>query len=516
MNTIKRLAIACALMLAGTGLARADVTSDLQGQIEILQKQLDQVKTQLYNVQQEMKKEKEQEAKGGKGGSLVRLKPNSNATFLVPGGGEVQLYGNLDVSFDATTKGLKSDYGANGGMPVGRLGWLPAISSNLSNVGVRGTHPLQPDLNFVWQLEVGADISATPGIKESNSNESFAVNGALFSRNSFIGLAGKEWGAVRIGKSETPYKTSTDRLNPFSGMLGDYRVVMGNSGGDNRVEFGLRASHAIWYESPTWNGASFKAMYSPGQNRSDSDAGLPAGEPDCAGGNIPGSGATPPSCNDGSFGDLYSIAGAYQQGPLYVTAAYELHRKVNRTSDLPNLDPRDVGDESAAKIGAQYVFPTKTTVNVLFERMHRDLPGDLQFQNERTRNSYWVAFTQSLTPKDTVSFGWAHANKTPGDPGQHNTTGGSNPDNVGNMYTVNLRHSIDKQLTVYADYAITVNHRDAHFDLGAGGHGVTTDCHDASQLAAFDATTGGVTGDGPHCFAGGRLQGVSVGMAYRF
>jgi hypothetical protein len=35
-------------------------------------------------------------------------------------------------------------------------------------------------------------------------------------------------------------------------------------------------------------------------------------------------------------------------------------------------------------------------------------------------------------------------------------------------------------------------------------------------MAAFDATTGGVTNGGPHCFAGGRLQGVSVGVGYRF
>ena len=97
-----------------------------------------------------------------------------------------------------------------------------------------------------------------------------------------------------IGKSETPYKTSTDRLNPFSGMLGDYRVIIGNTGGDNRVEFGYRAPHAIWYESPNWSGASFKAMYSPGQNRSDDNSNLASAEQDCAGGNIPGSGALPP------------------------------------------------------------------------------------------------------------------------------------------------------------------------------------------------------------------------------
>lgn len=515
MNVKKPLVLACSLAFGITGLAHADVSSDLKAQVDALQRQLEVVKTQLDQVMQAQKQQQEQ-PKQATTGPFIQRKPGDALTFIAPGGGEVTLYGNLDVSIDTTTKGLQSSYDP-GGSPVGKVSWMPAIATNLSYVGVRGEHPIQPILNFVWQLEAGIDISATPGTKNTNSNSSASVNGALFSRNSFIGLAGKNWGGVMIGKSETPYKTSTDRLNPFSGMIGDYRVIMGNTGGDNRVEFGLRAPHAIWYESPNWSGVSFKAMYAPGQNRSNDNSNVPSAEPDCAGGNIPGSGALPPSCNDGAFGNLYSVSGAYLQGPLYITAAYEMHKSVNRTSDLPNLDPRDVGNESAFKIGGQYTFPTKTTVNALWEKTKRTLPSDLEFQNERTRNNAtWLALTQVLTAKDSVSFGWAHAGKTPGDPGQHNTPGGENPDNSASMYTLAWRHALDKYTTLYADYATTRNHSDAHYDLGAGGHGVTTDCHDASQLAAFDPTTGGITGDGPHCFAGGKLQGFSAGLKWVF
>ena len=136
-----------------------------------------------------------------------------------------------------------------------------------------------PGEAFVWQLEAGIDISATPGTKNSTSNNSDAVNGALFSRNSFIGFAGNEWGALKVGKSETPYKTSTDPLNPFSGEVGDYRAIMGNTGGDNRVEFGLRATHAVWYESPNMSGLQFKAMFAPGQNRDDTSSIIPPASP---------------------------------------------------------------------------------------------------------------------------------------------------------------------------------------------------------------------------------------------
>jgi predicted porin len=511
------VAVALALVFLGSGTARADAVSDMKAQLEALQKQMDALKAQLEQVTGQVQQQKQaQEQQEKKNEKFLQRRDGSGLTFVTPGGGDVTLYGNLDVSFDYTTKGLQSNYDP-GGSPVGKVGWEPSISTNLSYLGVRGRHPLQDSLDFLWQLEAGIDVSATPGTKNTTSNNSDAVNGALFSRNSFIGFAGKDWGAVKIGKSETPYKTSTDPLNPFSGMIGDYRVIMGNTGGDNRVEFGLRASHAIWYESPNWSGVSFSAMFSPGQNRDNTSSIVPSAEPDCAGGNIPGSGALPPTCNDGSFGNLYSVSLGYRGGPLYLTTAYEMHKNVNRTSDLPDLNPADIGDESAFKVGAQYAFPTKTVVSFVWEKTKRKIPSFLEFQNERTRNNAtWLALTQALTEKDSVSAGWAHAGATPGDPGQHNTPGGANPNNSANMYTLAWKHAIDSSLTFYADYAATLNHTDAHYDLGAGGHGVTTDCHDSTPEAAFDATTGTTSNSGPHCFAGGHLQGISVGVQFRF
>ena len=509
--------IACLFTVATASVAFADDAA-VKDQIDHLQKQIDALKALVAQQQVLASKAKPSDAeKKEEKPAFLQLKPGDALTFVTTKDGEVTFYGNLDVSFDYTTKGLKSDYGDSGGVPVGNMGWQPAIGANLSYLGLRGKQPLLTDFNFVWQLEAGIDISATPGTKNTTSNNSDAVNGALFSRDSFLGFSGTSWGSLEIGKRETPYKKSTDRLNPFNGMIGDYRVIMGNTGGDNRVEFGYRAPHAIWYESPNWSGFSADVMYAPGQNRDDTSSIIPSAEPDCAGQNLPGSGALPPLCNDGSFGDLYSARLAYLNGSLYVTTAYEIHKNVNRTSDLPDLNPRDIGDETAFKIGAQYTFPTQTTVSALWERTHRSLPGDLQFQNERSRPlATWLAITQVLSAHDSLSVGWAHAGSTPGDPGQHNTPGGANPDNQANMYTAALRHSLGKSISVYLDWALTDNHSAAHYDLGAGGHGVTTDCHDSTPEAAFDATTGGVTNGGPHCFAGGQLQGLSIGVNYKF
>jgi predicted porin len=298
------------------------------------------------------------------GYGFLEKKPGNPLTFITPGG-EITAYGNIDVSFDYTSKNVKgldlpvqTSTGDFATAPVGNFGWMPAISTNLSYLGVRGFQRLPGvPFNFVYQLEGGFDVSATPGNKETNSNLSNSVNGALFSRNSYIGLSSPEYGAIKIGKTTGPYQNSTAAFNPFAGQIGDYAVIMGNTGGDNRVEFGTRLSHAVWYESPTFAGFQWNLLFSPGQNRSDTSDNIPAGESDCAGGNIPGSGGTTPTaCNDGSFSNAISTNLSYTNGPFYATAAYERHFKVNRQSDLgaglPTLFSQDVADEDAFKAGA--------------------------------------------------------------------------------------------------------------------------------------------------------------------
>ena len=522
LNSLAKLcAIAIGVSSVGfNGVVYAQSSNqELKQQVDQLQQQLEILRTRLDQVSAQPKVPAPALATSDARSPLIahdfiERKAGDGLTFATRGG-EVSLYGNLDLSIDDTTKGIsKMIDPATGVPPPGRLGWQPAISSNLSYVGVRGKQSLGDfPASFVYQLETQIDVSATSGTGGSNSNTSNVVKGGLTSRNSYVGLSSPTLGAVKIGKTDAPYKTSTSSLNPFSGMLGDYSVIIGNSGGDNRVEFGTRLDHAIWYESPSWSGLSFGALIAPGQNRASDNSNLAAGSADCTGGNIPGSGGGPGACNDGSFGTAYSLSVGYRNGPLYLTGAYELHSRVNRTSDLPAFDPTNVADETAAKFGAQYRFSTGTTVSGIYESLRRRVPAALAYQNERTRTGTWFAVSQEINSKDSVHFGWAHANKTPGDPGVRNTAGGANPDNSANLFALAWKHQVDKQFSFYANYAATINHKDAHYDLGAGGRGVTTDCHDAANP---DSTGFDPNGGGGHCYAGGKLQGISVGIKYTF
>lgn len=481
-------------------------------------------------------------------------------------------YGTFDVSFDATTKGMDGfvayPYSLNdpnnpnsgytqgaakggGAGPVGRVGWMPQLSTNKSSLGYRGAHGIgSSDVEFVYQIETGLGFTASPGLSVSWTQQSDVVKTAIGYGDTFIGIHPKGFGTLKVGTTYSPYKRATDRLNPFSGQLGDYAAVMGNSGGDNRVEFGTRLDHSLWYESPKIaDMVSVDFLWAPGQNRTFDSLVQPAGSPDCAGGNVPGSGNLPLNCDDGAFQDAISADVRVEVAGLYVTGAVEWHDRVNRNSDGigsnnpyypyyaathpngviggPTLDPtvnnpqglppqalggyvNSVGPEYAMKVAAQYVFDFGFSIGAIFEALRRSIPAELGFQNERTRNGTWITASQKFG-QGTFSVGWAHATRTPGDPGGQHNYSPYGTDDTANMFTAAIRWQLDKSLTWYADFADTVNNGNAHFDLGAGGRGITTDCHDGTSTAVID-----YSGAGPTTWGGCNEIGVSTGLNYKF
>ncbi len=482
-------------------------------------------------------------------------------------------YGTIDVSFDVTTKGMDglvaypwalanpddpSSGFVRGSMakegPVGRVGWMPALSTNLSNIGYRGAHAIDGTATqLVYQVEAGVAITSAPGLNTSYVQQSYVTKTGIGYGDSFIGLAQPGWGAFKVGTTYAPYKRAVDVLDPFLGMLGDMHVVMGNTGGDNRVEFGTRLEHSLWYESPTFaDMLAFDVLWSPGQNRTYDNIIQSAGSPDCSGGNLPGSGNLLANCDDGGFGDAVSADVRFELAGLYVTTAFEWHHDTNRNSDgigsnnpiygyyashpgAPNnpLDfatfnalsaelpwyaayasppyRADIGDEWAAQVGAQYRFDFGLTVDGIYERMRRELPAVLAFQNERSRDGWWLALTQNVGERGIVMGGWAHAASAPGDPGgQHNynpTTGA----NTADMLALGFTWRLDNSVVGYIDAAATLNHSNAHYDLGAGGHGLTTDCHDGTNTVVVDYTSAG-----PTTWGGCRVLGVSTGVKFKF
>ncbi|MFN2548530.1 MAG: porin [Myxococcales bacterium] len=427
------------------------------------------------------------------------------------------VYGRVNVSFDVGNQELTTAPCIGAGAaactpPQGNLRWLPDLASNLSRFGVRGYHDISGrDLQFVFQLETQVDVTATPGSKPNGSNDqtnpaNTAVNGALASRNSYVGIA-TPFGAIKLGKNDTPYKSVTADFDFLGETPGDYNSIMGNTGGDNRTEFDARLPHAVWYESPEVMGFRLNAIWSPGQNRFDDNIGYSIGENACAGGN-----AGP--CNDGSFGDAYGASLEWHGLGFKVIASHEMHKKTNRTGDAGQTKPAGTSivgtaDEYAWKFGAKYTFaPSGTTVDAIFEEMRRN---DVAAFNERERDGYFISALQKLGHSDEVMASWAHASNTLGDPGAGRV------DNASDMLAAGYRHWFSTRTSIILTYAHMSNGPAAHFALGPGGHGVTWDCKDGSGPSTGTGGPGiGFIGNGTGCFTGTSPQAFSLGMVYDF
>ena len=395
----------------------------------------------------------------------------------------------------------------------------------------------------VAQLESQVDIASAP-----TERASFGT------RDSFLGVEGP-WGAVKAGKSDTPYKRATAAMDPFTRTLGDYNSIMGNTGGDNRAEFDWRMSHAVWYESPIFNGFQFSALISPGQNYAKDNSDFAYGDLfQCNGASARGSGSNFPgtggagtgniggnNCTDGSFGNAYSAALTYKNGPFTALAAYELHEQVNRRGDdntqinatafappagvvLPDgsVVMTGVHNEWAAKIGGGYRFNDglgDVQLNAFYEWIRREVTAIEQPFNERSRDAVFASATQRIG-QWAISASYAHAFKSPGNPaclsfnnvnagvacgtipatgpvGQYQANLFSND---ASQYAIGARYYFNDWASWYIVGSQLNQGPGAHYCLGASGHGYQVCSRDAQN-----DTIGGAT-----------IRAATTGMTFNF
>jgi predicted porin len=454
----------------------------------------------------------------------------------------VTLYGSIDLSADVFNPSV-FDQGTKFG-----------VASNISSFGVRVRHNLAPygweGMAVVAQLESQVDFASAP-----NERAAFGT------RDSFLGVEGP-WGAVKAGKTDTPYKKATSAMDPFTRTLGDYNSIMGNTGGDNRAEFDWRMNHAIWYESPILQGFQFSALISPGQNYAKDNSDWSYGDYfQCNGASTRGSGSNFPGtngsvlsganvggngCTDGSYGNAYSAALNYKNGPFTAIAAYELHEQVNRHGDdglqtllggsgtvLPGAGPvilpdgsqvfTGVHNEWAAKVGGGYRVNDgigDLQLNAFYEWIRREVTPMEQPFNERSRDGVFASLTQYIGKQWSVSASYAHAFKTPGNPtclslnNVNAAVGCVSPgpivqvgqfqanafDDSASQYAIGARYYFNDWASWYVVGSYLTQGPGAHYCLGASGHGYQVCSRDANN-----DTIGGAT-----------IKAATTGMTFNF
>jgi len=195
--------------------------------------------------------------------------------------GNVTIYGVMSASYDIV------DNGNNNGERTSQ------VNDNSSRIGFKGSEDLGNGLSAVWQIEssINADgATPTAGFQGSSA-------GSLNGRNTFVGLSGKTWGTVILGRHDTPYKMATRGLDVFADGIADNRSLMGQSGAG--TSFDGRQSNVLAYISPNMNGFTVAAAYVAGAENVTNDV--------------------------QKKGDAWSLMGNYSNGPWTGALAYERH-----------------------------------------------------------------------------------------------------------------------------------------------------------------------------------------------
>jgi predicted porin len=132
-------------------------------------------------------------------------------------------------------------------------------TANSSRFGFKGTEDLGGGLSAIFTLENGYTISSG----------ALGQGGLLFGRKAFVGLSSTSWGTLTAGRQ---YSASNDQTSQFasgadwaaSGLgFGTRAADVDNADTTNRI------ANAIKYQSPTFNGLNFTALYSLGGQAGD-------------------------------------------------------------------------------------------------------------------------------------------------------------------------------------------------------------------------------------------------------
>ncbi len=116
-----------------------------------------------------------------------------------------------------------------------------------SRIGFRGTEQLGDDMSAFFQLE------------STIAPDDASASGAFGTREAWVGLSGKSWGSIGLGRGKTPYTNAVELLdNAMDGRLGlaYYEVDKGIT----------RYNNTVKYTSPNLSGFVGTLMLATGEN----------------------------------------------------------------------------------------------------------------------------------------------------------------------------------------------------------------------------------------------------------
>ena len=372
----------------------------------------------------------------------------------------VTVYGQANVSYDMINTGTASGIGASAGVSSSR------VSSNSSRLGLKGSNELGSGWSALWQMEatVGADTGAT-GSAGTIAGAS-ARSTRLFDRDTYLGVSNAGWGKLLAGRHDTPYKMSTRRLDVFADGIADNRSLMGTTvlGGVVTETFDTRLSNQISYLSPDLGGFSIAIGY---VNLAESNT-------------------------DASQDDVssLSVAGMYEQDPVYVSFAYEAHNTTLKETSTA---------AKAVKIGAGYKLGI-LDLGFAYEKSTDELGNMDPYDADPNSAGYnpcggmavaancsghgtmYFSAKLSITEADAFKLAYSRA----GQVGEASTGTGAI------QFSMGIDHKINERTTVYGLYTSLKNDKLAEYGLS-----------NAASSGVYSVNTSGAGGASPSAFSFG-------------
>lgn len=318
----------------------------------------------------------------------------------------VQIYGRLNVSAERMETSANS---------AGRDVRLTRISNNRSVLGFRGSEDLGGGLKAIFQIE--GTVSPDTGA------------GAIAQRDTRVGLQG-DFGTVFLGHWVTAYNSATSGLDPFYPTTAGYMSIVGNgsaSSADNvsdTASFDRRQANSINYWSAPWKGLGLRLSHGVSEER-------------------PANGTKP---------SLTSIAGVYENGAWYATAAHERHHEYQGPGR----------NDTGTKLGLAYKFGD-TRIAALAEKLkYETASGDLE------QTAYYLSLTHQIGAHG-LRAGVARTN---GGKGRSTSRIGylrSGPDTGATHATFGYDYTLSKRTNLYAFYTWLDNERNAIHDFAING-----------------------------------------------
>lgn len=337
----------------------------------------------------------------------------------------VNLYGVANLSFDMTNNGNNGTQGTS----------TNKVSSSASRIGLKGAIDLGDSLSAVWQVESRVDMDN--------------AGGTFGSRNTFAGLKGESWGQLVLGRHDTPYKIATRRLDIFGDSMGDNRALMGGGikGKNSALQFDGRPNDVVMYTSPAMNGFTVAASYIAGAELATASTNIK--------------------------GQTWSLAGMYDNGPLFASLAYQTN-DVGSTTTGNNAGTAAAGTagvkESAWKAGAGYKLEAfeaglayeKTNDNFNTAGTVYTCTSGSTATDCYGHNAWYLSGKYKLA-SGAVKLAYAKA----GNLGNKVSSGAS-------QWVAGYDHNLNKSTMLYAIYTKLSNNTNASYGIAAGDAGINS------------------------------------------